>query len=1300
MQENEKLSGQERGELEKKLSLWSSEGYRVDRLRELLAQGPGEARLAFETAERGIEKLREVALELKALDVPEDLDHVARLRTMLADPWASNEAESALVELQVQSEKRRKEAQRRKREEERRTASLRERFERWNAGGYAVGTLEEALAGGVEAAYERARLLEESIVQLGAAEEELRGLDTHGFEKERADIEGLLKRPDKVQQVEEAMLQLRVKIEKGRREKELRAGKEKDERARLAEKIRAWREAGLIISIGEAELERGELSVLQRVMHETEEAVIRIGELRNELQRMSGPEHDAELEELRRMLSEPSQVHAAEERMLRLQLRSERLRKDKEKKLQESQKRRGEIQERIKEWKDAGYDTSHLEAAASKDDETLKKELVMFRIQLRRLKELETELRALPSGGMEEEVARLLAKTRTVSLGAISALEAGIAALRMRLEDRREQLLREKENEKNEKQQLVDKLMGWVEKGYRDGEHVRLEVVISKDLPAIRHELESMEAKIGRIEPLRAELDALEAGSFEAEKAVVREMLLDLSRTAEAESHLQELKRKVERERAEAKRRAEEEKAKREEFRNRLIDWKGLGYNVTKLEAIMLGDLELIRKEFALAHMKIRRAEEMREELAALKADEFEKETVEILEDMPDLEKIPLNERRMESLKALVSERSAEVKKRADLRSRMEEWRAQGYDPRRLEEALKQDIDTATKEFLMFRIRVQKLRELGEELRSLDITGFEEEAGRIQADLRNVDAAPEMRARLSELELKIGKRMSEAVRGNEEKKKLKEECMAKMSSWMAEGFFVDELQDALGKDGAEMSARFAKFEEGVNMARQLLEKLKQLDAPGFEEMGASIREKLRDVAKLDEARRDVHELWVQIEKRLRESQNRKNEENGLREGLVRQVEAWRTQGHEVAHLESLSQGRVEHLRMAVLDFRIQLERRKDLHDILAALDVRGFEQEAARIRDMMRDLGGIEEAAAALEKLRADMKQRKEADLRERERLQRMRDSCTDRIMELLNGGYNIEGLENSLELPVLELARECERVNAIVGRLKQIEGEVHRLGLSEGDEAVLSKLKDIKALPHLEEWLSQKAGAGAPAAKPGRAQATPVHAPGPVPAQGGAAARRDGGPGATAVGVAAGEGTAPQARPGHGDEREQRREEPGQKKDSAIQPEKLEALRRKLGELKASGHDVSELETYLATETITADGMRTRLEALNRRIKQGRPPGAAGDTASQVEVPPAGRTSEPALAETPMVESRPTAGGSPPDDGDAGEPPVGAAEDEYEGSEEPDEGERAPGAPMAAGEPVRKLKKVKKVAR
>ena len=493
MQENDRLSGQERGELEKRLSQWSSEGYTVDRLREMLAQGPGEARLAFETAERGIEKLREVALELKALDVPENYEHVARLRTMLVDPWASSEAEGALVELQVQSEKRRKEAQRRKREEERRTASLREKYEQWNAGGYAVGTLEEALAGGVEAAEEYARRLEESIVQLRAAEEELRGLDALGFEDERGHIEGQLKSPDKVQQVEESMLQLRIKIEKGKREKEHRAGKEKDERAKVTEKVRAWREAGFIISIGEDELQRGELPVLQRMMHETEEAVIRLEELRNELERMNGPEHAAEIKELRRLLSEPSQVHAAEERILRLQLRSERLRKEKERKHQESQKRRGETQARIKEWKEAGYDTSRLEAAAARDEETLKKELVMFRIQLRRLKELEAELRALPPEGVEEEVARLLTRTRTVSLGAIGELEAGMAALRKRLEDRREQLLRDKEREKQQKQELVDKLMGWVEKGYRDGEHVRLEGLISKDLPAIREELERME---------------------------------------------------------------------------------------------------------------------------------------------------------------------------------------------------------------------------------------------------------------------------------------------------------------------------------------------------------------------------------------------------------------------------------------------------------------------------------------------------------------------------------------------------------------------------------------------------------------------------------------------------------------------------------------------------------------------------------------------------------------------------------------------------------------------------------------
>jgi hypothetical protein len=536
-----------------------------------------------------------------------------------------------------------------------------------------------------------------------------------------------------------------------------------------------------------------------------------------------------------------------------------------------------------------------------------------------------------------------------------------------------------------------------------------------------------------------------------------------------------DLKENVEKRRAAEHKRAEEILAKREDARARLDEWKRLGYNVGRLEKLLPGDLEVLRKELALTLIKVQKAEEIRAELAGLRPEHFEKEASEILEDLPDLEKVALNEKRLEALRALVSEHESELRKRAHLRKRMDEWNMQGYDTRRLEAALKKDIETVTKEFMMFKLRVQKLNDLQEELRSLDITGFEEEASNIRAGLMNVEGVQESRARLSELELKIGKRISERVRVTEEKRRIREDCMARMSEWLSEGFYVDSLEDALLQEPGEMASRFARFEEGVYQARRMRQELDELTAPGFEELAAGIREELRDVSRLEQARHEMRDLWELIDRRAREADGRKAEEANLRQGLVRQIQGWKEQGHIVEHLEALSGGKVEHLRKAVLDFRIQLERRKDLAGILAALDARGFEDESAGIRDMMKDVGGLDGASTAIESLKERIRHRREQETREREQAQRAREACIDRFTELLDEGYNIEGLENALELGVPELVRERERVDSIVVRLKEIEGEIRRSGLAEGEEAILSKLKDIDALPYLKEWLVQK---------------------------------------------------------------------------------------------------------------------------------------------------------------------------------------------------------------------------------
>jgi hypothetical protein len=1072
MQGKALLGETERKGYERKLAEWESEGYEVGRLAAVLRASPQDAAGAFETAEKGIVRLRELAHELESLPAGDAGEHLPKLRKMLREPWMSAEAENLFMEMQMRAEGRRKEEARRKREQERRLARLRERVHEWKAQGYLTSGLEKLLEKDPDAAAREVALFADALPRLKAAEEELSGLDAREHEAERSRIREMLREPARAQEAEEAIIHLRVKMEKDRRSGQLHAEQARRRRAELRQKVERWRASGLKIPLTDDFLESAEPEVLRTRVEEMEESVARLEELREELEGMELEGLITEKEAIRALLNDPAQIHAAGERMLRLQFAAQRAAKEKDRRQEESRRWRRELESRIKEWKGAGYDTSRLDEAFGKDDETLKKEWGMFRIQLKHIQELESELMALPSEGIEQEVGVLVAKLRKVSLESIAEVESSIQTIKARAEAQKEAELRAREAEKREKQELVAKVMKWVEEGYRDGREGKIEKLVSKGLPAMREEVRELEGRITRMETLRKELMALDITGFETEAAAAIEELHDLSRVSLMEETVGDLKERIGAKRDEERRRIEEEHQRRIEFRSKVKGWRKLGFNVSALEENLDGDIEFLRKEYSITRMRIQKAQELIAELTAMPQEDFGPDIEQARQALYSLDRIPEGEEAVEKLRVGVAERARQRKKLEEIRKKMEDWREQGYEVSRLERLMGQDVETVTKEFLMFKIRLQKLHELEEELRSLDTGGFESERSAIERNLRNIDKLGEIRDRLSELELNIGKRMAEEVRVQEERRKLQGEYLAKMSAWLEEGFYVDQLESALGKPSAEMAADFKRFEESVMAIRQIRERLEELSSSGYEELIARIREKLRDVSRMDEARRDIHELWERIERRKKEIEGRRKEEDDLRLNIVKQIEAWEGMGYDVRSLEKRAGGRMEDLRRAMINFRMKIERMQGLHGILEAMDTRGFETEADQIRARMKEIERGEEVESEINALKEKIQAKKDAERASRERLRQRRDACTDRFLALVAQGYNVDSLDGVLELPYESLSMECERVEGVVARLKEIETELRRRGLVAGNEALLAKLKDIHALPELDEML------------------------------------------------------------------------------------------------------------------------------------------------------------------------------------------------------------------------------------
>jgi hypothetical protein len=1423
MQEKTLLGESERKGYEKKLEDWRTEGFDVSRLAGVLRNEPGEAPGAFETAEKGVSRNRELRREWEELRLPEAGDGPERLRRLLADPWTSGEAENLLLELQVQHEKQKKEDQRRERDRERRTARLREKVAAWKKEGYATGPLEAALEKGAEAAEAEMAVFEEGLARLGALAEELRGLETPGFEEDRKKIEGMLHDPARAQEAEDALIHLRIRAEKARKAQRARAEQEKREREALRSRAHGWREAGLKIPLADDLIENAPLDELNDRFEELEEQMVRMDELRDELGRMELSGLEAERKALEEMMRDPALVQATEERLLRLQLTTQRAARERERKAEESRRWRHDLQVRVAELKGAGYDTTRIGEAFARDDEGLRLEWVKFRMLLKKSQELESELRALPQEGFEKEAGELLSRLRRLDLESIEDVQYGIRSIGARMAARREQELRQREEQKREKEELTGRLMKWVGEGYRDGTGVELEKMVSYALPRLRSEVASLAERIARVEALRKEMLALNISGFEVEAAAVLDELYDLSRVAGLEPQISELRQRITAKRDEEKRLSQEEARRRSEFRSKVAGWKRLGFNVSTLEEYLEGDMEFLRKEYALARMRIQKAQGLLGDLAAL-PEEPEDEGAErekLRRAIQSLDGLDECAGRVERLRMNSAERARQRKKLDELRKKAEDWKAQGYDVSRLERLSGQDVESQAKEFLMFKIAVQKLRELEEELRLLDTGGFEAERSAIEALLHDVDAVGEIRDRLSALELEIGRRMASEVRLQEERRRLQGEFISRMSAWLEEGIYVDQLEGALGKDPQEMASEFARFEDAVKESRELRERLEEFSGAGYDDIIARIREKLRDVGHLEEAKREIHELWEKIERRRKEADGRRKEEDELRFNIVKQMEAWEAMGYDVSGLERLAGGRLEELRRGMINFRMRIERMQGLLGILDAIDIRGFEPEAASIRALLKDIERAEEVEAALSALKQKVHERKEAERTAKERMHKLRDACTDRFLAMLSAGYNVDTLEGVLELPYEELSLECGRLEGVVARLGEIEAEVRRRGLAAGNEAMLARLHDVNALAELEEWLSSgkapeearqapdrpqviRFGAGAAA----KAPAEPPKAPGeagpvpmaPAPVKGAEAPLGAGpmppasiesgrapapGPARTAPSLAAavagagpaeslpeeeaprpaepfaerptcqgcGEAVDPlwrrcpsclrplvsveeeaappapakpapsapapaapaapaapsppatppaaapaapapaaphpaaaryeriAARPekdmGIRDESHPEKKERG-RRESALNPEKLAALRAMIAEEREKGVDVGDIEVYLDSGVVTKEGLRIRLEAINEQSKRLDGLKAAAPAQAAPGTPPAGG---------PETEAAPS-----------GEAPAGPQSGESPDAEQ--NGEPAGAGNGPPGEGVRKLKKVKKVVK
>jgi|GEM_PF-6864365 len=219
------------------------------------------------------------------------------------------------------------------------------------------------------------------------------------------------------------------------------------------------------------------------------------------------------------------------------------------------------------------------------------------------------------------------------------------------------------------------------------------------------------------------------------------------------------------------------------------------------------------------------------------------------------------------------------------LQTRIEEYHTKGYNVERLKGAQKDLSPEEVKELLSkFEEDLGVLKIFEEKLESLKPFADEAHLKELQQMLKNPELITDIQDRIEALEGKM----------DEHKKELE----AKIAGWAAEGFDASRLEEAMEHDIKALMGEFSSFEDKLNRAKIIIQKLDSLD-PIFQKEIDSLKGKIKYLDHLDEVEEHVTELEEREEEKKKE--------------FLEKLKGWQDQGYDVTRLENISSGNLSNI---------------------------------------------------------------------------------------------------------------------------------------------------------------------------------------------------------------------------------------------------------------------------------------------------------------------------------------------------------------------------------------------------
>jgi hypothetical protein len=899
-------------QLEERLRQWREKGCAVAPLEKALQGSREEAQKAFEQFEAFAKRAQAVEDELRGMGLEGFKQEQDAIRSKLRDSATIKEAEDALVELQVASERARKDQTRRKGDEGRIREEMRARLAEWTTQGYITLPLSAVVEGPLDEARREFDRFNAAVRRLQDLKEELLLMDTSGFETEVESIRSRLMAPSRVSEVEDDIFRLKILIE--RRRKEERRRREEDDRWRsdLSGRLAQWRSDGFDTRRleGWEGLPAAEAGARFEAFEKDASA---LRDIEGELAMLSPKGIEADVARLKGLLRDVGALAQARAELAELRTRAEKSQED---------HRREEFERRVQEWKVLGYNTGRLQELKKADHETLQKELVVFKIRVHRLKELEGELALLDTTGFGADLSALMPLFKDVDR--ISEVESRLTELRLEIKGRSDEDKRRREGAGRRKRELVDRMSVWLSQGHNVS---RLEELLDResDLERIGAEFDRFERDIVRAKELSARLDRLDVSLFEREASDVRLMLADTSRAAEAEQALEALESRMRQSREDARRQASEEDKRRKKAQERIQAWKEQGLNVSRLEKALDEGLEAFKTELSAYSLNVEKLRSVREELSMLDARGLEPELEALGARLSDVDNAAAAEEGLRALRAKIEERNererrekeSEKEERKSYVQKLLAWSSQGLVVGRLERAIDGPMDGLRAEFGSFEKAVRRLDEIRGALLEMDLSGLEQEADRVRMGLNDPDGLPEVEQDLAALREKAAERdrsRREAELGEQRRQKAR----GRVERLASSGIAVKRMERFLDGDLEALENELDLFLEDVKRLRDLRRRFDELGLPGSGERAARLEGMLGDPDRLAEMASELEELEL-------EAGRRRDAEKARRDELSSKVEGWGKGGINVSALREASRADLSSYEKAVVDFERNLE---------------------------------------------------------------------------------------------------------------------------------------------------------------------------------------------------------------------------------------------------------------------------------------------------------------------------------------------------------------------------------------